>query len=55
VRFFGFALLTSFAIFFPFFLRAGEPRLAFLDFFATFNIPIQNMPPRHQTAAAYFS
>ena len=35
-RFFGFALLTRFAIFLPFFFRAG-----FFDFFAKFNIPIK--------------
>jgi hypothetical protein len=56
-RFFDFALLARFAfIFIPFFFRAGAPRFTFLDFFATFNIPIsstKNMPPRHQTAAAY--
>jgi len=54
-RFLVFALLAGFAFFIPFFFRAGAPRLAFLDFFATFNIPIKNMRPRHQTAAAYFS
>jgi len=53
-RFLAFALLAGFAFFIPFFFRAGAPRLAFLDFFATFNIPIRNMPPRHQTAAAIF-
>jgi hypothetical protein len=55
VRFLAFALLAGFAFFIPFFFRAGAPRFAFLGFFATFNIPIKNMPPRHQTAAAYFS
>ena len=38
-RFFDFALLALFAFFIPFFFRAGAPRFAFLDFFATFNIP----------------
>jgi|RhiMetStandDraft_8_1073273.scaffolds.fasta_scaffold19907_2 hypothetical protein len=47
-RFFDFALLADFAIFFiPFFFRAGAPRFAFLDFFATFIIPIKIMPRRH--------
>jgi hypothetical protein len=47
-RFFDFARLADFAIFFiPFFFRAGAPRFAFLDFFATFNIPIKIMPRRH--------
>jgi len=40
------ALFARFAIFIPFF-RAGAPRLAFLDFFATFNIPNRN----HATTA----
>ena len=40
-RFFDFARLANFAIFIPFFFRAGAPRFAFLDFFATFNIPIK--------------
>ena len=43
-RFLDFALLAGFAIFIPFFFRAGAPRFAFLDFFATFNIPIKVMP-----------
>ena len=49
MRFFGFALLADFAIFIPFFffVRAGAPRFAFFDFFATFNIPIKIMPRRH--------
>jgi hypothetical protein len=38
-RFLAFALLAGFAFFIPFFLRAGPPRFAFLDFFATFNLP----------------
>jgi hypothetical protein len=40
VRFLTVALLADFALFIPFFLRAGAPRFAFLDFFATFNLPI---------------
>src|SRR5262249_52327588 len=49
-RFLDFALLAGFAIFIPFFFfRAGAPRFAFLDFFATFNIPIRIMPRRHST------
>jgi len=47
VRFFGFALLADFAIFMPFFFRAGAPRFAFFDVFATFNIPIKISPRRH--------
>jgi len=43
-RFFGFAFLARFAIFIPFLFRAGAPRFDFLDFFATFNIPIKIMP-----------
>jgi hypothetical protein len=46
-RFFDFAFLADFAVFIPFFFRAGAPRFAFLDFFATFNIPIKIMPRRH--------
>jgi len=46
-RFFDFARLADFAIFIPFFFRAGAPRFAFLDFFATFYIPIKTMPRRH--------
>jgi|RhiMethySRZTD1v2_1073278.scaffolds.fasta_scaffold239361_2 hypothetical protein len=47
-RFLDFALLAGFAIFIPFFFfRAGAPRFAFLDFFATFNIPNRN----HATTA----
>ena len=39
-RFLAFALLAGFAFFIiPFFLRDGAPRFAFLDFFATFNLP----------------
>ena len=43
-RFFDFAVLARFTLFIPFFFRAGAPRFAFLDFFATFNIPIKTMP-----------
>ena len=39
-RFLAFALFAGVAFFIPFFLRAGAPRFAFLDFFATFNLPI---------------
>jgi hypothetical protein len=39
-RFLAFALLAGVAFFIPFFLRAGALRFAFLDFFATFNLPI---------------
>jgi hypothetical protein len=35
-RFLAFALLAAVAFFIPFFLRAGAPPFAFLDFFATF-------------------
>ena len=35
-----FFFLAGVAFFIPFFLRAGAPRFAFLDFFATFNLPI---------------
>src|SRR5262245_54379928 len=42
-RFLDFALLAGFAVFIPFFFRAGAPRFVFLDFFATFNIPIKIM------------
>jgi hypothetical protein len=38
-RFLAFARLAGFALFIPFFLRAGATRFAFLDFFATFNLP----------------
>ena len=34
-----FFFFASVAFFIPFFLRAGAPRFAFLDFFATFNLP----------------
>ena len=40
-RFLALALLAGFAFFIPFFLRAGAPRFAFLDFFATFKLPIR--------------
>ena len=42
-----------FFAFIPFFLRAGPPRFAVLDFFATFNVPIGStkiMPIPHHTA-----
>ena len=38
-RFLALALLADFAFFIPFFLRAGAPRFAFLDFFAIFKLP----------------
>ena len=38
-RFLAFALLAGFAFFILFFLRAGAPRFAFLDFFAIFKLP----------------
>ena len=37
------------------FLRAGPPRFAFLDFLATFNLPIGSIKTRHHTAAAYLN
>ena len=37
--FLAFALLAGFAFFIAFFLRDTPPRFAFLDFFATFNLP----------------
>jgi hypothetical protein len=54
-RFLAFALLAGFAFFIPFFLRAGAPRFAFLDFPATFNLPIGSIKTRHHTAAAYLN
>jgi len=36
-----FFFLGGFAFFVPFFLRAGAPRFAFLDFLATFNLPFE--------------
>ena len=39
-RFLALALLAGFAFFILFFLRAGAPRFAFLDFFAIFKLPI---------------
>jgi hypothetical protein len=51
-RFLTLALLADFALFIPFFLRAEVSRFAFLDFFATFNLPIgltKIMPTRHHT------
>jgi hypothetical protein len=41
-RFLAFALLAAVAFFVPFFLRAGAPPFAFLDLFATFNLPIDS-------------
>jgi hypothetical protein len=38
-RFLAFAFLAGFAFFIAFFLRTEAPRFAFLDFFATFNLP----------------
>ena len=38
-RFLALALLAGFAFFILFFLRAGAPRFAFLDFFAIFKLP----------------
>ena len=57
-RFLAFALLAGFAFFIPFFLRAGAPRFAFLDFFATFNLPNrinQNYATRDHAVAAYLN
>jgi hypothetical protein len=57
-RFLAFALLAGLAFFIPFFLRAGAPRLAFLDFFATFNLPNrinQNYATRYHAVAAYLN
>lgn len=57
-RFLAFALLAGFAFFIPFFLRAGAPRFAFLDFFATFNLPNrinQNYATRYHAVAAYLN
>ena len=57
-RFLAFALLAGFAFFIAFFiaffLRDAPPRFAFLDFFATFNLPnritqiMQQRWPRQQ-------
>jgi len=49
VRFLTVALVADFALFVPFFLRAGPPRFAFLDFFATFNLPIFREICQHGT------
>ena len=38
-RFLALAVLAGFAFFIPFFLRAGAPRFAVLDFFAIFKLP----------------
>jgi hypothetical protein len=49
---FGAGFFFFFA-FIPFFLRAGPPRFAVLDFFATFNVPIGStkiMPIPYHTA-----
>jgi len=57
-RFLAFALLAGFAFFMPLFLRAGAPRFAFLDFFATCNLPnriIQNYATRYHTVVAYLN
>jgi hypothetical protein len=46
----GFVFLFAFS---PFFLRAGAPRFAFFDFFATSNLPIgliKIMSTRHHPA-----
>jgi hypothetical protein len=48
-----FFYFASVAFVIPFFLRAGVPRFAFLDFFATFNLPIGStkiMPTTHHAA-----
>jgi hypothetical protein len=49
----GFFFFAGVAFFIPFFLRAGAPRFAFLDFLATFNLPIGSIKTRHHTAVAY--
>jgi hypothetical protein len=49
VRFLIVALFADFALLIPFFLRAGAPRFAFLDFFATFNLPIVREICQHGT------
>jgi hypothetical protein len=54
-RFFVFALLAGFAFFIPFLLRAGAPRFAFLDFFATFNLPNRNYATRYHAVTAYLT
>ena len=50
-----FFFFASVAFFIPFFLRAGASRFAFLDFLATFNLPIGSIKMRHHTAAAYLN
>ena len=50
-----FFYFASVAFVIPFFLRAGVPRFAFLDFFAAFNLPIGSIKTRHKTAAAYLN
>ncbi|HET7383857.1 MAG TPA: hypothetical protein VFJ59_14875 [Pseudolabrys sp.] len=47
------ARFLAFAFFIPFFLRAGAARFAFLDFLATFNLPIGSIKTRHHTAVTY--
>jgi ABC-type Fe3+-siderophore transport system permease subunit len=49
-----FFFFAGVAFFIPFFLRAG-PRFAFLDFLATFSLPIGSIKTRHHTAAAYLN
>ena len=36
-------------------MRAGASRFAFLDFLATFNLPIDSIKTRHHTATAYLN
>jgi hypothetical protein len=48
-----FFFFAGVALFIAFFLRGGAPRFAFLDFFATFNLPIGSIKTRHHTAVAY--
>ncbi|MGB8894019.1 MAG: hypothetical protein WCD13_06845 [Pseudolabrys sp.] len=50
-----FFFFASVAFFIPFFLRAGTARFAFLDFLATFNLPIGSIKTPHHTAAAYLN
>ena len=50
-----FFFFAGVAFFIPFFLRAGAPRFAFLDFLATFSLPIGSIKTRHHTAAAYLN
>jgi hypothetical protein len=49
-----FAFVAGIAFFIPFFLRGRAPRFAFLDFFATFNLPVGSTKItliRHSAAA----